>query len=182
MPKPGIGHKVALQGNLDPSVLFAGAEVIRAETMRVLASFGSHEAGVGHIFNLGHGISQFTPPEAVTTMVETVHEMSQKMFQQCCTNDAFFTCPRLTFNYLCTILGANINISDLFHGKFEICNPLIFKLLFFALGLGNLLKPASMLALIHVNGDLPTKLSTGIVDREKYLMERAFSSSLEGLH
>ncbi len=77
--KARIGHKVALQGNLDPSVLFAGAEVIRAETMRVLASFGSHEAGVGHIFNLGHGISQFTPPEAVTTMVETVHEMSQKM-------------------------------------------------------------------------------------------------------
>jgi uroporphyrinogen decarboxylase len=70
-----IGDRVALQGNLDPNVLFAPPEVIRAETIRALDSFGS---GPGHVFNLGHGISQFTPPEHVSVLVDTVHEHSQR--------------------------------------------------------------------------------------------------------
>jgi uroporphyrinogen decarboxylase len=68
-----VGAQVALQGNLDPAVLLAAPQQIRAEVARVLASFG---AGSGHVFNLGHGISQFTPPEAVAVLVEAVHEMS----------------------------------------------------------------------------------------------------------
>jgi uroporphyrinogen decarboxylase len=74
-----VGHKVALQGNLDPAVLFANPDQIRAEVGRALASFGKPEDGVGHVFNLGHGISQFTPPDAVATMVQAVHEMSRAM-------------------------------------------------------------------------------------------------------
>ncbi|HCY62919.1 MAG TPA: uroporphyrinogen decarboxylase [Oxalobacteraceae bacterium] len=72
-----VGHKVALQGNLDPNVLFASPAQIRAEATKVLTSFGAPQAGTGHVFNLGHGISQFTPPEAVTVLVETVHEVSR---------------------------------------------------------------------------------------------------------
>jgi uroporphyrinogen decarboxylase len=74
-----VGHKVALQGNLDPSVLFADPEQIRAEVRKVLAAFGKPDEGSGHVFNLGHGISQFTSPDAVTVLVETVHEMSREM-------------------------------------------------------------------------------------------------------
>jgi len=76
-----IGHKVALQGNLDPSVLFAQANRIQAEVGKLLSSFGKPEVGAGHVFNLGHGISQFTPPEAVSVMVEAVHELSRKIRQ-----------------------------------------------------------------------------------------------------
>ena len=68
-----IGHRVALQGNLDPSVLFASPEVIRDHTQQVLASFGN---GSGHVFNLGHGVSQFTPPEHVAALVDAVHQLS----------------------------------------------------------------------------------------------------------
>jgi uroporphyrinogen decarboxylase len=74
-----VGHKVALQGNLDPNVLFAKPEQIHAEVERVLQSFGKPEAGSGHVFNLGHGISQFTPPESVTALVEAVHSLSRRM-------------------------------------------------------------------------------------------------------
>jgi uroporphyrinogen decarboxylase len=74
-----VGHKVALQGNLDPTVLFAGAECIRTEVDKVLAAFGKPAAGSGHVFNLGHGISQFTPPDAVAVLVEAVHEGSRRM-------------------------------------------------------------------------------------------------------
>jgi uroporphyrinogen decarboxylase len=70
-----IGDRVALQGNLDPAVLFAPAEVVQRETEKVLASFGH---GNGHVFNLGHGISQFTPPEAVKTLVDCVHQSSAR--------------------------------------------------------------------------------------------------------
>lgn len=73
-----VGDKVALQGNLDPNVLFAKPEQIRAEVIKVLDAFGTPSLGNGHVFNLGHGISQFTPPEAVTVMVETVHEYSRQ--------------------------------------------------------------------------------------------------------
>jgi uroporphyrinogen decarboxylase len=69
-----VGQRVALQGNLDPAVLFAGPEVIRQCVQQVLAAFGP---GSGHIFNLGHGISQFTPPESVTTLVDAVHDLSR---------------------------------------------------------------------------------------------------------
>lgn len=68
-----VGARVALQGNLDPAVLFADAESIRREAGKVLASFGR---GHGHVFNLGHGISQFTPPESVAALVAAVHELS----------------------------------------------------------------------------------------------------------
>ena len=71
-----VGDRVALQGNLDPSVLFATPDVVAAEATKVLQSFGP---GAGHVFNLGHGISQFTPPENVTTLVETVHSVSKQM-------------------------------------------------------------------------------------------------------
>ena len=68
-----VAGRVALQGNLDPTVLFAGPEVVRRETARVLASYGH---GHGHVFNLGHGISQFTPPESAAALVAAVHELS----------------------------------------------------------------------------------------------------------
>jgi len=68
-----VGEKVALQGNLDPSVLFAPPAVIGAEAQRVLDAYGY---GSGHVFNLGHGISQHTPPENVHALVEAVHERS----------------------------------------------------------------------------------------------------------
>ncbi len=73
-----IGHKVALQGNLDPAVLFAAPEVIIAETEKILAGYGN---GSGHVFNLGHGISQFTPPESALTLAEAVHALSRKYHQ-----------------------------------------------------------------------------------------------------
>lgn len=66
-----VGDKVALQGNIDPSILFGTPERIASETRDILDSFGNHP---GHVFNLGHGISQFTPPEHVKVLVDTVHE------------------------------------------------------------------------------------------------------------
>lgn len=68
-----VGHRVALQGNLDPNVLFAKPAAIRTEVARILASYGE---GPGHVFNLGHGISQFTNPEHVTAFLEALHELS----------------------------------------------------------------------------------------------------------
>ena len=73
-----IGDRVALQGNLDPNVLFAPPEAIRAEVAAALESFGPPGDGAGHVFNLGHGISQFTPPEHVTVLVDAVHEHSRR--------------------------------------------------------------------------------------------------------
>jgi uroporphyrinogen decarboxylase len=70
-----IGDRVALQGNLDPAVLFAPAEVVQRETEKILAAFGP---GSGHVFNLGHGISQFTPPESVKVLVDCVHKSSAR--------------------------------------------------------------------------------------------------------
>lgn len=66
-----VGKKVALQGNLDPAVLLSNPETIQREAKKILKSYGS---GSGHIFNLGHGISQHVPPEHVTVLVETVHD------------------------------------------------------------------------------------------------------------
>ncbi|MDB5746922.1 MAG: uroporphyrinogen decarboxylase, partial [Massilia sp.] len=73
-----VGERVALQGNLDPAILFASPEQIRAEVERSLTAYGMPSHGSGHVFNLGHGISQFTPPESVTAMVEAVHNFSRR--------------------------------------------------------------------------------------------------------
>ncbi|MES2088442.1 MAG: uroporphyrinogen decarboxylase family protein, partial [Pseudomonadota bacterium] len=73
-----VGDRVALQGNLDPIVLFAQPEQIREQVIRTLDSYGRPSADHGHIFNLGHGISQFTPPEHVSVLVDTVHEHSRQ--------------------------------------------------------------------------------------------------------
>jgi len=70
-----IGNKVALQGNLDPAVLFSTPAAIRAEVGAILRQFG---AGPGHVFNLGHGVSQFTSPEHVGALVDAVHELSRE--------------------------------------------------------------------------------------------------------
>lgn len=74
-----VGSRVAVQGNLDPAALLGTPEHIRAEVARTVESFGQLGAGVGHIFNLGHGISQFTPPEHVGVLVEAVRDYSQRM-------------------------------------------------------------------------------------------------------
>ncbi|QDL36144.1 uroporphyrinogen decarboxylase [Rhodoferax sediminis] len=86
------GPGKALQGNLDPSVLFAQPAQIRAEAAKVLESFGTPHTerridpatglpvtGPSHIFNLGHGISQHTPPESVAVLVDAVHACSRQM-------------------------------------------------------------------------------------------------------
>ena len=71
-----VGERVALQGNLDPSVLFAPPQVIRQEARALLERYGKHP---GHVFNLGHGISQFTPPENVIELIDEVHVHSRAM-------------------------------------------------------------------------------------------------------
>jgi uroporphyrinogen decarboxylase len=73
-----VADSVAFQGNLDPMALFGGGPAIRAEARRVMDAFGPVGAG-GHVFNLGHGISRFTPPEAVTELLDEVHTYSKKM-------------------------------------------------------------------------------------------------------
>lgn len=74
-----IGKTKALQGNLDPCVLFAPREKIRQETERILAAYG---AGSGHIFNLGHGILPNTRPEDARYLVSCVKELSVKYHQE----------------------------------------------------------------------------------------------------
>ena len=78
-----VGDRVALQGNLDPNVLFAPPEAVAREAVAVLDSFGRPQRADGtwdgHIFNLGHGISQYTPPEHVTALVQAVHEHSRTL-------------------------------------------------------------------------------------------------------
>jgi len=75
-----VGHLKALQGNLDPNVLFAPPQRIEAEAAKVLDSFGAPHVGAGtgptHIFNLGHGINQHTPAEHVQVLVDAVHRYS----------------------------------------------------------------------------------------------------------
>lgn len=70
-----VGDKVALQGNLDPSILLQSPEIIRAEAARVLNEYGE---GSGHIFNLGHGITPDVPPEHVAVLIDAVHSLSQR--------------------------------------------------------------------------------------------------------
>jgi hypothetical protein len=68
-----VRGRVALQGNLDPAVLYAPPAVVRAEVARVLASYGP---GHGHVFNLGHGIHPDVNPEHAGAMIAAVHELS----------------------------------------------------------------------------------------------------------
>jgi len=68
-----VGDRVALQGNLDPNILYASPQRIREEVARVLASYGR---GPGHVFNLGHGIHPDVDPDHAAAMVEAVHALS----------------------------------------------------------------------------------------------------------
>lgn len=70
-----VGDKVALQGNMDPCVLYASPEVVKAEAKKVIDGFGG---GTGHVFNLGHGIHQHIDPENVKVLVDTVHEIGRR--------------------------------------------------------------------------------------------------------
>ena len=72
--KRRVGGKVALQGNMDPAFLLTDPKTIEKEVARILGGFGP---GNGHVFNLGHGISQFTPPENVLALVDAVHRVSK---------------------------------------------------------------------------------------------------------
>jgi len=69
--RQAVEGRVALQGNLDPAALLAPPDQLRAETLRVLRSFG---AGAGHVFNLGHGITPEVDPERVAVLVKTVQD------------------------------------------------------------------------------------------------------------
>ena len=73
-----VGHKVALQGNLDPAILLSTPDAIAKQVAKVLASYGS---GHGHVFNLGHGITQWTPPENAAAMLEAVRLHSKPYHQ-----------------------------------------------------------------------------------------------------
>jgi uroporphyrinogen decarboxylase len=66
-----VGDRVALQGNLDPCVLYAEPDSIRAHAQDIIARFGNHN---GHVFNLGHGIHQFVNPDHLSVLVDAVHE------------------------------------------------------------------------------------------------------------
>lgn len=71
--RASVGHLVALQGNLDPAVLYAAPKRIRTAVAEVLASYGS---GSGHVFNLGHGVAPDIQPESVAALVQAVHDLS----------------------------------------------------------------------------------------------------------
>ena len=70
-----VGAKVALQGNMDPCVLYASPDIIRQQVADILASYGQ---GSGHVFNLGHGIHQHINTENVAVLVDAVHELGQQ--------------------------------------------------------------------------------------------------------
>lgn len=70
-----VGGTVSLQGNMDPCVLYASPDKIRAEVERILAEYGQ---GTGHVFNLGHGIHQFVDPANAEAFIEAVVELSPK--------------------------------------------------------------------------------------------------------
>ncbi len=73
-----VGHRVALQGNIDPCVLYASPDKIRQEVAKVLDSFG---AGNGHVFNLGHGIHPEVSPDHAAVLIEAVHTLSRPYHQ-----------------------------------------------------------------------------------------------------
>jgi uroporphyrinogen decarboxylase len=71
-----VGDRVALQGNLDPSVLFGSDERITTEVRRLLEAYGPHS---GHVFNLGHGINQHVDPARPATMISAVQQISREL-------------------------------------------------------------------------------------------------------
>ena len=73
-----VGAQVALQGNLDPAILLSTPEAIEKEVVKVLQSYGN---GHGHVFNLGHGITQLTPPENAAAMLDAVRTHSRQYHQ-----------------------------------------------------------------------------------------------------
>ncbi len=73
-----VGDKVALQGNMDPSMLYASPKRIREEVAAILKSFGT---GTGHVFNLGHGITPGVDPAHAGAFIESVRELSQPYHQ-----------------------------------------------------------------------------------------------------
>ena len=77
-----VDDRVALQGNLDPAVLFAPPDVVRAQARNVVDDFGPRRRTdgrlAGHVFNLGHGISQHTPPDHVLALIDEVHRHSRR--------------------------------------------------------------------------------------------------------
>ncbi len=73
-----VGSQVSLQGNMDPAVLYGGADAIRKEVGLILEQYGH---GNGHVFNLGHGIHQHVTPDHVTAFVDAVHELSAQYHQ-----------------------------------------------------------------------------------------------------
>jgi uroporphyrinogen decarboxylase len=75
MAREKVGHQIALQGNLDPAILLSKPDAIEKEVKLILDRYGS---GSGHIFNLGHGITEHTPPEHVDVMLNTVRTYSQQ--------------------------------------------------------------------------------------------------------
>ncbi len=76
--KKRVGDKVALQGNLDPNVLYASPEVIRKHVKQLIEKFGPH---TGHVFNLGHGIHQTVNPDHLKVLVDAVHEFGREIRQ-----------------------------------------------------------------------------------------------------
>jgi uroporphyrinogen decarboxylase len=76
--KRRVGQQVALQGNMDPAVLYASPNRIRQEVGDILSQFGP---GPGHVFNLGHGIPMDVPPDNVSVLVEAVHQLSKPYHQ-----------------------------------------------------------------------------------------------------
>ena len=78
-----VGDKVALQGNLDPAILLSTPEAIEKEVASILAAYSLAGAGKGHghVFNLGHGITQWTPPENAAAMLDAVRKHSQQYHQ-----------------------------------------------------------------------------------------------------
>jgi len=79
MAREKVGNRLAIQGNLDPAILLSKPEAIEKEVKRILDGYGH---GHGHIFNLGHGITEHTPPEHVDVMLTTVREYSQQFHTQ----------------------------------------------------------------------------------------------------
>jgi len=73
-----VGEKVALQGNLDPNVLYASPEIIRQHVKTLIDKFGPHN---GHVFNLGHGIHQTVDPDHLKVLVDAVHEFGAAIRQ-----------------------------------------------------------------------------------------------------
>ena len=73
-----VGDKVALQGNMDPAILLSNPKAIEKEVANILASYGN---GNGHVFNLGHGITQWTDPECASAFISAVHNLSKQYHQ-----------------------------------------------------------------------------------------------------